>query len=137
MNSYYTIIVIANRTMKTHYSLNTELNCANVCINDRVYLIEIPDLFKILNNEKKFVFVNFETEEYPSFLYNYKRVNYLQFIFNSHQCMSGRGSSLLLEKGGSGSASTYGSLEGYKEEVSTPSSYSKHLPKALSVSYKS
>ena len=86
MNSYYTIIVIANRTMKTHYSLNTELNCVNVCINDRVYLIEIPDLFKILNNEKKFVFVNFETEEYPSFLYNYKRVNYLQFIFKATNC---------------------------------------------------
>ena len=86
MNSYYTIIVIAIRTMKTHYSLNTELNCANVRINDRVYLIELPDLFKILNNEKKFVFVNFETEEYPSFLYNYKRVNYLQFIFKTSNC---------------------------------------------------
>jgi hypothetical protein len=72
--------------MKTHYSLNTELNCANVRLNDRVYLIEIPDLFKILNNEKKFVFVNFETEDYPSFLYNYKRVNYLQFIFKASNC---------------------------------------------------
>ena len=86
MNSYYTIIVIAIRTMKTHYSLNTELNCANVCLNDRVYLIEIPDLFKILNNEKKFMFINFETEDYPSFLYNYKRVNYLQFIFKASNC---------------------------------------------------
>lgn len=65
MNSYYTIIVIATTTMKTHYSLNTELNCANVRLNDRVYLIELPDLFKILNNEKKFVFINFETEDYP------------------------------------------------------------------------
>jgi competence protein ComGC len=72
--------------MKTHYSLNTELNCANVRLNDRVYVIELPDLFKILNNEKKFVFVNFETEEYPSFLYNYKRVNYLQFIFKATNC---------------------------------------------------
>jgi len=45
--------------------------------------------------------------------------------------MSGRGSSLLLHKGGPGAASTYGSLEEYKEEVSTPSSYSKHLPRAL------
>jgi hypothetical protein len=45
--------------------------------------------------------------------------------------MSGRGSSLLLEKGGSGSASTYSSVDEYKEEVSTPSSYSKHLPKVL------
>ena len=86
MNSYYTNIVIAIRAMKTHYSLNTELNCANVCLNDRAYLIEIPDLFKILNNEKKFVFVNFETEDYPSFLYNYKRVNYIQFIFKASNC---------------------------------------------------
>ena len=86
MNSYYTIIVIVNTTMKTYYSLNTELNCANVRLNDRVYVIELPDLFKILNNEKKFVFVNFETEEYPSFLYNYKRVNYLQFIFKASNC---------------------------------------------------
>lgn len=52
-------------------------------------------------------------------------------VHNSHQCMSGRGSSLLLEKGGPGAASTYGSVEEYKEEVSTPSSYSKHLPRVL------
>jgi hypothetical protein len=39
-----------------------------------------------LNNEKKFVFINFESEDYPSFLYNYKRVNYLQFIFKASNC---------------------------------------------------
>ena len=49
-------------------------------------------------------------------------------IHHSHQQMSGRGSSLLLHKGGAGAASTYGSLEEYKEQVSTPPSYSKHLP---------
>jgi hypothetical protein len=43
--------------------------------------------------------------------------------------MSGRGSSLLLEKGGPGAASSYGSLEEYKEQISTPPSYSKHLPR--------
>jgi hypothetical protein len=50
-------------------------------------------------------------------------------VHHTHQHMSGRGSSLLLDKGGSGAASSYGSLEEYKEEVSTPSSYSKHLPR--------
>ena len=49
-------------------------------------------------------------------------------VHHTHQQMSGRGSSLLLHKGGPGAASTYGSLEEYKEQVSTPSSYSKHLP---------
>jgi hypothetical protein len=49
-------------------------------------------------------------------------------VHHSHQQMSGRGSSLLLHKGGGGAASSYGSLEEYKEQISTPSSYSKHLP---------
>ena len=52
-------------------------------------------------------------------------------VHHSHSHMSGRGSSLLLEKGGSGAASSYGSVERYKEAVSTPSSYSKHLPRVL------
>lgn len=56
----------------------------NVCINDRVYLIEIPDLFKILNNDKKFKFEQFEGEDYPSFLSNKKRISYLQFIFDDN-----------------------------------------------------
>lgn len=49
-------------------------------------------------------------------------------VHHTHQQMSGRGSSLLLHKGGVGAASSYGSLDEYKEQVSTPSSYSKHLP---------
>jgi hypothetical protein len=52
-------------------------------------------------------------------------------IHHTHQSMSGRGSSLLLEKGGPGAASSYGSLEEYKEQIFTPSSYSKHLPRVL------
>jgi hypothetical protein len=49
-------------------------------------------------------------------------------VHHTHQIISGRGSSLLLHKGGSGSASTYPNEEAYKHEVATPSAYSKHLP---------
>jgi hypothetical protein len=49
-------------------------------------------------------------------------------VHHTHQNMSGRGSSLLLHKGGPGAGSSFNSLEEYKEAVVTPSSYSKHLP---------
>lgn len=49
-------------------------------------------------------------------------------VHHSHSIIHGRGSSLLLHKGGPGAGSTYESLEEYKEQIETPKSYSKHLP---------
>jgi hypothetical protein len=70
--------------MKPIYSFNSELQCINIQYDDRIYFLDYPDFCKILNNDKKFKFEQFEGEDYPSFLSNKKRIGYLQFIFDGN-----------------------------------------------------
>ena len=68
-------------TMKPKYYTNEELNCGIIEFNNNTYLVDLNDKDKIINFNASFVFAN-ETDAYPSYCRNYKRVNYLNFIFN-------------------------------------------------------
>ena len=70
--------------MKPKYSTNEELLCGVIEYNNKTYLVDLNDKDRIINFNKNFVFVN-ETDIYPSYCYNYKRFNYLDFIFNYNQ----------------------------------------------------
>jgi hypothetical protein len=70
--------------MKPKYYTNEELLCGVIEFNNKTYFVDLNDKDKIINFNKNFVFVN-ETDIYPSYCYNYKRFNYLDFIFNYNQ----------------------------------------------------
>ena len=48
------------------------------------YFFDLNDKDRIINFDKNFIFIN-EDDIYPSYCYNYKRFNYLDFIFNYNQ----------------------------------------------------
>lgn len=70
--------------MKPKYSTNEKLMCGVIEYNNKTYFVDLNDKDRIINFNKNFVFVN-ETDIYPSYCYNYKRFNYLDFIFNYNQ----------------------------------------------------
>ena len=76
-NSTYT-------NMKPTYEIDTKLMCGVINYNGKTYLLDLEDRDRIINFNKKFVFIN-ETDIYPSYSSNYKRYNYLDFIFNYNQ----------------------------------------------------
>jgi len=71
-------------TMKPTYSTDEKLLCGIIEYNNRKYFVDLDNKDKIINFNKKFVFIN-ETDIYPSYSSNYKRFNYLDFIFNYNQ----------------------------------------------------
>jgi hypothetical protein len=70
-----------NKTMKPVYSTDYELNCGIIKYGDKIYLLDLQDKDNIINFHKRFDFVNFEKEDYPSIGCNYKRFTFLDFIF--------------------------------------------------------
>jgi hypothetical protein len=73
--------------MKPVYSTNEELMCGVIEYNGRTYFVDLKDKDRIINFNKSFVFMN-EYDVYPSYAYNYKRFNYLDFIFSfSIECV--------------------------------------------------
>lgn len=70
--------------MKPKYSTNEKLMCGVIEYNNKTYFVDLNDKDRIINFNKNFVFVN-EKDIYPSYCYNYKRFNYLDFIFNFNQ----------------------------------------------------
>ena len=85
IDSYYSNNVVAT-TMKPIYLSNKELDCGVIHFKDKnkTYLVDSSDKDRIINFSKTFVFVN-DTDLYPSYSYNYKRFNYLDFIFCENQ----------------------------------------------------
>jgi len=70
--------------MKPTYAIDNKLICGIINYNGKIYLVDLEDKDRIINFNKKFVFIN-ETDIYPSYSSNYKRFNYLDFIFNYSQ----------------------------------------------------
>ena len=70
--------------MKPTYAIDSKLICGIINYNGKIYLVDLEDKDRIINFNKKFVFIN-ETDIYPSYSSNYKRFNYLDFIFNYSQ----------------------------------------------------
>lgn len=66
--------------MKPIYSTNETLMCGVIDYNNKTYLVDQKDKDRILNFNKNFLYVN-ETDIYPSYCCNYKKFNYLDFIF--------------------------------------------------------
>jgi hypothetical protein len=77
LNNNYTI-------MKPTYSTDEKLLCGVIEYNNRKYFVDLDDKDRIINFNKKFVFIN-ETDIYPSYSCNYKRFSYLDFIFSYNQ----------------------------------------------------
>lgn len=67
--------------MKPEYLTNEELMCGEIKYNNRTYLVDFSTKDKLINLKNKFVFIN-ENDIYPSYMSNYKRINYLTFIYN-------------------------------------------------------
>jgi hypothetical protein len=67
--------------IKPIYLTDEENNCGIIKYGNKTFLLDVKDRDNIINFDKKFVFVN-EYDTYPSFSYNYRRVDYLDFIFN-------------------------------------------------------
>jgi hypothetical protein len=65
---------------KPIYLMNEELKCGVIQYGEKTYLMDYNDRDNILNYKQKFIFVN-DIDIYPSFLKNYKRYTYLEFIF--------------------------------------------------------
>jgi hypothetical protein len=70
--------------MKPVYSTNEELICGIIQYNNKTYHVDLKDKDRIINFNKSFMFVT-ETDMYPSYALNYKRFNYLDFIFSYSQ----------------------------------------------------
>ena len=69
---------IENR--KPIYSFDKELVCGIIDYNDKKYYMNIEDRDRIINFDKNFVFIS-NNDIYPSYCINYKRINYLEFIY--------------------------------------------------------
>jgi len=76
-------IVSVCKEMRPVYSTNTELMCGVIEYNGKTYLFDFSDIAKIINFNKKFIFVD-EKDIYPSYPCNYKRFTYLDFIFTNN-----------------------------------------------------
>ena len=66
--------------MKPIYGTNVVLSCGTIEYGNKTYLLDYSDRDRIINFGKSFTFTN-ENEIYPSFVANYKRFTYLDFIF--------------------------------------------------------
>jgi hypothetical protein len=62
------------------YSTDAELNCGVIEFNNKRYLLDYSDKDTIINFDKKFAFLH-KDDIYPSYKMNYRKINYLEFIF--------------------------------------------------------
>jgi hypothetical protein len=70
----------ASPVMRPVYSTNEDLMCGVIDYNNRTYLVDLKDKDKLINSNKHFVFANAD-DIYPSYSCNYKKYNYLDFLF--------------------------------------------------------
>ena len=66
--------------MKPIYLTDEDLNCGIIQYGKKQYLVDFCDKDNIINFNRNFVFEN-NSDIYPSYSSNYKRFNYLDFIF--------------------------------------------------------
>jgi hypothetical protein len=80
MNNANIDSVISNN-MKPLYFYNKILNYCEIIYGSKKYIVDIEDAFIIINCDKKFNFYH-ETDLYPSYKINYRKISYLDFIYN-------------------------------------------------------
>lgn len=66
---------------KPVYLFDKELVCGTIEYNGKKYFFDFDDMNKIINFEKKFVFIN-KCDLYPCYNYNEQKINYLMFLYN-------------------------------------------------------
>ena len=66
---------------KPVYLFDKELICGIIEYNGKKYFFDFDDMNKIINFEKKFVFIN-KNDLYPCYNYNEQKINYLMFLYN-------------------------------------------------------
>ena len=66
--------------MKVTTTIDTTLLCGVLDFSGKKYYLDLNDFNKFVLAGKKFNFIS-ETDVYPSYLYNYKRVSLLEHIF--------------------------------------------------------
>jgi hypothetical protein len=66
---------------KPVYLFDKELVCGIIEYNGKKYFFDFDDMNKIINFEKKFVFIN-KNDLYPCYNYNEQKINYLMFLYN-------------------------------------------------------
>jgi len=69
------------KPMRPIYSTNEDLMCGAIDYNNHTYLIDLKDKDRLINCKKHFIFAN-NYDIYPSYSCNYKRFNYLDFLFS-------------------------------------------------------
>ena len=63
------------------YLINTDLSCGVIhYCETHSYLFDLNDRDKIINSKKRFIFAT-DNDPYPSYLYNNRKVSYLDFLF--------------------------------------------------------
>lgn len=82
INSYFEENNTKSSKMRPVYGTNETLNCGTITFGDKVYFMDYKDKDKIINFDKKFIFNDYNNENYPSYTHNYKRFTYINFIFN-------------------------------------------------------
>ena len=68
------------QSIKPKYLVEPEFNYCTIIYNDKRYILDIQQFNKIINFEKSFKFYN-ETDDYPAYGINHKKINYLEFLY--------------------------------------------------------
>lgn len=71
--------MIATNT-KPVYANDLNLSCGVIFYGGQMYYMDSQDQQRIINSKKSFVFTT-NMDTYPSYLYNYRRINYRDFIY--------------------------------------------------------
>lgn len=66
---------------KLSYDFETHLNCGIIRFNDKYVLIDLSDLFSIINFDKNFIYYNPEEKKYPYYLRHNQKISYLEYMF--------------------------------------------------------
>lgn len=63
------------------YNFDSQLNCGVIRFNDKIVLMDFPDLFSIINFDKNFIYYNPEEKDYPYYLRHNQKICYLNYLF--------------------------------------------------------
>lgn len=64
------------------YNFDSQLNCGVIRFNDKSVLIDIPDIFSIVNFCKNFIYYYPDEKDYPYYLRHNQKISYLEYFFD-------------------------------------------------------
>ena len=69
-----------NMQVKIKYDFEKKLNCGRIIFNNKVLLLDMEDLFRLINKEKKFNLYN-SNEDYPYYMRNKHKVTIREYLY--------------------------------------------------------